>query len=96
MSTREFPIMGGWSRARHATIPGSTIPWDMIAPHEEQAKANHAGQSLEGLAARGGLDRSEAIAVLTDRAWERMDEDRAVEVLSALVDAWIAKHPNRL
>ena len=54
---RRFPIMGGGS-----------IPWHLIARHEEQAKANH-DQSLERLASRGGLDQSEAIWVLSDQRW---------------------------
>lgn len=52
---RRFPIMGGPS-----------IPWSLIAPHERQAQANH-DQSLETLAARGGLSPIEAVAVLHDR-----------------------------
>jgi hypothetical protein len=53
-----FPIMG-----RRA------IPWALIEPCERQAKVNH-GQTLRQLAARGGLDSSEAVAVLEEqRRW---------------------------
>lgn len=46
----------------------SEIPWDMIAPHEEQAQSNH-GQSLERLAQRGGLGASEALDIIEGRSW---------------------------
>lgn len=45
---------------------GPSLPWEMIAPYEAQAQANH-GQSLERLAERGGLSPGEALAVLTCR-----------------------------
>lgn len=61
MSTpRDFPIMG-------CKIIAS-IPWAILAPHEEQAQANH-GQSLKTLASRGGLGVSEAIAIIEGRRW---------------------------
>lgn len=59
---RQFPILG---------FAGISIAWDIIAPHEAQAKANHY-QSLETLARRGGLDPSELVAVLEDRPWHSM------------------------
>lgn len=42
------------------------IPWAAMAPHERQAIANH-GQSLKALASRGGLDVTEAEAIMIDR-----------------------------
>lgn len=60
MTGRRFPIMHG----KNIT----SIPWGVIAPHEEQAKRNHQ-QSLDELASRGGLDCYEAVCVLTDRRW---------------------------
>jgi len=42
------------------------IPWDIVTPHEAQAKLNHS-QSLETLASRGGLSPEELLAVLEDR-----------------------------
>jgi hypothetical protein len=60
---RRFPIMGGPS-----------ILWSVIAPHESQAKANHSGQSLARLAERGGLDQSEAVAVLEGLSWTELKE----------------------
>ena len=44
------------------------IPWAAIQPHEAQARINH-GQSLKGLASRGGLDVAEAVLVLLDKSW---------------------------
>lgn len=44
------------------------IPWAAIQPHEHQAQRNH-GQTLKGLASRGGLDVAEAVLVLLDRSW---------------------------
>ena len=64
---RRFPILG------HGEM---SIAWDVVAPHETQAKANHY-QSLEKLASRGGLDPSELVAVLEDRPWTRMDSETA-------------------
>lgn len=57
-AARRFPLQGGPS-----------LPWEMIAPYEAQARANHGGQSLERLAERGGLSPCEALAVLTCRPW---------------------------
>ena len=56
-----MPIMG-------ATLL-KEIPWDMIAPHDAQAKSNHGGQSLERLAQRGGLAACEALDIIEGRRW---------------------------
>ena len=55
---RRFPILDG----------GFAIPWEMIAPHEWQAKKNH-DQSLDVLASRGGLGPEEALCVLHGLCW---------------------------
>jgi hypothetical protein len=60
------------------------IPWDIILPHERQAQKNHY-QSLERLAERGGLGLDEAIAILEDRPWHKMDEIVALERLSEII-----------
>jgi len=52
------------------------IPWSAIEPHRHQAEKNHY-QTLERLAERGGLGWSEALAVLEDRHWCRIDEPEA-------------------
>ena len=59
--TKRFPIMNG-----------PDIPWAIIAPHETQAHVNHS-QDLNELASRGGLSACEAVAVIEDRKWTRMD-----------------------
>ena len=62
-----------------------SVPWSAMDPHERQAQRNH-GQSLWRLATRGGLDPTEAVAVLEDRAWSSMDYNAAVERLRVLVE----------
>jgi len=44
----------------------ATVPWDFVRPHEGQARRNHY-QTLDRLAARGGLSWLELYAVVTDR-----------------------------
>jgi hypothetical protein len=61
-----------------------SIPWELIAPHEAQAQRNHS-QTLKRLAERGGLSACEAVAVLEDRPWEKMDPQAAADRLRALL-----------
>jgi hypothetical protein len=61
------------------------IPWDLIAPHEAQARANHSGKGLEQLAIRGGVTVPEALAIIEDRPWERMPLGAATRQLQALL-----------
>jgi hypothetical protein len=72
---RMFPIQGG-----------PAIPLALIEPHDRQAQRNH-DQDLATLARRGGLSPCEAVAVLEDRAWHRMDDAVALRRLNELVDA---------
>lgn len=65
---RRFPLLIG----NHFGNVECDIPWGLIAPHEEQARKNH-GQSLERLAQRHGLSFCEAVAIIEDRPWRRMD-----------------------
>ena len=65
----------------------TTIPLAMIARHERQAELNH-GQTLTRLAERGGLEASEAVAVLEDRHWRGMDQQEAVERLEEYAGEW--------
>lgn len=74
-----FPIMGG-----------RPIPWELIAVCERQAQTNH-DQSLAQLAKRGGLDASEALAVLEGRRWIRMEPEEADKRLAAILDDHAAK-----
>lgn len=61
-----------------------TIPWEMIAPHDRQAKINH-DQTLDRLAERGGLGYSEAIAILKDEKWKPLPELEAARELNQMV-----------
>ncbi|WP_367567227.1 hypothetical protein [Lacrimispora sp.] len=70
----EFPILG----------TRFTIPWKAIASHENQALSNH-GQTLKRLAERGGLDWVEALAVMEDRTWIRLDSEVARKKVLSIV-----------
>lgn len=68
------------------------VPWGLVAPHARQAAANHDGQTLEQLAARGGLDVRELLAVLQDRPfYNARDVPMAAALLAlhAANDAWM-------
>jgi hypothetical protein len=76
-----FPVLlSGRERRTYPECP-RTIPWSLIAPHEEQAQANHE-QTLQRLAERGGLDPTELYAVLRDQKWVRVDVGFAVRWLN--------------
>lgn len=83
---KEFPILGS------VLGPASKefIPWDCLIEHEEQALKNH-GQTIEQLANRGGLDWTEALAVLEDRPWKSMNKLEAREKVLELTEQkeWI-------
>ncbi len=64
-TTRRFRIMGGPS-----------VPWSFVAPHEDQARANH-DQSLERLNERGGLSPQELWAVVHGKRWRDAPSDAA-------------------
>lgn len=66
-----FPVLYQGYRAEEVLrLDGPTvIPWELVNPHEQQAKANHGGQDLETLATRGGLSPAELWFVLRDRPW---------------------------
>lgn len=61
MSKKQFPVLGDPKI--------KSVAWDLVEPHREQAALNHGGQSLEVLAARGGLSLDELVAVVADRSW---------------------------
>lgn len=56
------------------------IPFALVAAHESQTRKNHY-QSVERLAARGGLTPSELMAILEDREWQLMDDQIAIDQL---------------
>lgn len=60
------------------------LPWSIIEPHREQALRNH-GQTIERLRERGGLGPCEAVAILENRRWRRMDQAEAIEQLAEIV-----------
>ena len=70
--------------------PLENFPWEIIEPHEQQARKNH-GQSLKRLKERGGLSVSEAVAILEDRAWFQMPIALAVTRLAQIVEAYNAE-----
>jgi hypothetical protein len=61
------------------------VPWELISLHERQAMRNHS-QTLERLSERGGLSRCEAVAILEDRPWHRMEEHAANSRLLQIID----------
>lgn len=63
----------------------SQIPWAVLIGHEEQARLNHGGRSLEDIASRGGFTPEEAIAVIEDRPFELMPMTIANNRLRELV-----------
>ena len=77
---RRFPIMGSGS-----------IPWHLLARHEDQAMKNH-DQTLEELASRGGLDVQEAIQVMRDQKCKfSVDKSCTRDVLDQLLAEEAAK-----
>lgn len=57
-----------------------SIPWAAIGRFDEQARKN-CGQSLEQLAARGGVSPGDANAIIEGRPWERMPYSEEREAL---------------
>ena len=69
--TRPFPMLMSYEeRERFPECPRS-VPWGLLASHEEQAKVNH-DQDLAKLARRGGLDPCEMVCILRDVRWKTM------------------------
>lgn len=91
MRERQFPIQGAWHREEHRNIRDSSIPWDLIGPHNRQSLENHAGQDLEKIASRGGFSPDEAVAVIEDRKWTLMGQQEAILRLAELVSEYRAK-----
>jgi len=79
------PSLSGFRIMQCASI--KEVPWALISPHERQAQMNH-GQTLARLDERGGLSPCEAVAVLEDRRWRRMDPFEADARLGELVREW--------
>jgi hypothetical protein len=91
MADEMFPILGHYGKYPEGCP--SSIPWAVIAPHEEQARRNH-GQTLQRLAERGGLSPAEAVAVLTDQPWRSMPDGPEVAAeLNRLIAAAATAEP---
>jgi hypothetical protein len=85
-----MPIGGYWDHAAHRYVPGFTVPWAMLKPHDEQAKRNHSGQDLQRLFERHGMGADEVLAVLDDRPWHGMPDTAAHAELLRRVSAFNA------
>jgi len=73
LKRRQFPIQDGPS-----------VPWEVMAPYEAVANAHH-GQTLRGLAVRGGLSAAEAWAVVSGYHYTGQE---AKEQWSAMRQEW--------
>lgn len=62
---RHFPILLSKSERDAFSWAPKSVPWSVVAPHEEQSIRNH-GQSLSQLASRGGLRPIELRAVMSN------------------------------
>lgn len=82
---REFmPIMGCKELKQ--------IPMAALLPHEKQAIKNH-GQSLERLAQRGGINVSEAVAIIEGVCWkDTLREHNSLPRLQALLKKGDSRH----
>ena len=91
MPRDRFPLQVNYPEMRGVECP-SSVPWEKVAPHEQQAKENHGGQSLERLADRCGLSPVELYLVMHGRRWSFLrDEDNpdlqtAVDFVKSLQD----------
>lgn len=61
-----FPILLDSKEKREHPDWPTSVPWSLIEPHEEQARANHY-QTLKRLAERGGLSPLEMQYIIQDR-----------------------------
>jgi len=91
-----FPVLLTPRQKRdHPGCPAA-VPWGLVAPHERQAGRNHGGQTLAALAARGGLDPVELLAVLDDSAYPaaavRADPERATRAAVQALAARAARY----
>lgn len=85
MSGRRFPVLGYDNEWKGWTALGMprTVPWELVAPHENQALANHA-QTLMVLASRGGLSPAEILAMIEGRGIRTIGSD--VDAIPRLLD----------
>ena len=60
----------------------------MLEAHDEQAKRNHGGQDLERLRERHGISPCEALAIMEDRLWTKLDLEWSFEELARRIKDW--------
>jgi hypothetical protein len=82
VTARRFPIMRPFGIDTKGRGLPKLIQWDSL--NEEWAALNH-GQSLDELARRGGLDPTEAAAIIQRRRWRPMKIDDALDVIEPFV-----------
>lgn len=90
-----FPVLYQPGPPKGVVDPPRSVPWGMLAPHEDRAKGNHCGQSLDRLAERGGLGVDEMLWILDDLPLKGMryeTETAAVEELKRRVAIYKAIH----
>lgn len=93
-----FPVLERWQWERRvppeltARVP-KWIPWALVEPHAARARKNH-GQTLEQLAARGGLSPFELWCVIHDAdPYMRLPEGglEVMRVTEAEAAAWLVE-----
>ena len=52
---------------------GSSVPWEVMAPHNAISLTNHS-QTIERIAERGGFGPAEAYCIVNDLKWREMEE----------------------
>lgn len=65
-------------------LPIEGLPFSILEKYGDRVMTNH-GQTLEGLARRGGLSACEAVAILEDRPWRPMCQAEAFKQLAVHV-----------
>lgn len=75
---RQFPVIVPRDRkGREIEVCPTSVPWSLLESHRARASRNH-GQTLEELAARGGLAPNEIHAIVHDQKWRPMDAAESV------------------
>jgi predicted nucleic acid-binding protein len=77
----ERAVIGDITRGQQMTLV-CAVPWSLLARHERRARKTY-GVGLEELAARGGLDASEAYAVIAGPRLEWVDANARLATMLA-------------
>ena len=91
LQTEDYP----WfecTKPFHVLNTQETVPWAILLGHEDQALINHGNQGFVRLNQRGGLCWSELLAVLEDRIYVKMNENRAKEMVQLIVEDYKRKY----